>query len=174
MPTALSEVKRMKMMIKALLLALILMMLCGAALAQSAVIDNGNDPASRLNMRSAPSRDAGTVGKFVSGTQVSILEDAGDGWSKVSIGGARHAFTGYMMTQYLGAGSAVDARETRSVVSPYGTPAVVLRDKPSNSYGAVMMLAVGENVTVIGVSGDFCYVLAADGSAGCLLSSELK
>ena len=174
MPTALSEVKRMKMMIKALLLALILMMLCGAALAQSAVIDNGSDPASRLNMRSAPSRDAGTVGKFVSGTQVSILEDAGDGWSKVSIGGARHAFTGYMMTQYLRANSAVDARETRSVVSPYGTPAVVLRDKPSNSYGAVMMLAVGENVTVIGVSGDFCYVLAADGSAGCLLSSELK
>ena len=156
------------------LVFVLLMLLCVSAQAQSAVIDNGSDPSSRLNMRSAPSRDAGAVGKFVSGTQVEIVEDAGGGWSKVKIGGGRHAITGYMMTEYLGGSSAVDARERRSVVSPYGTQSVVLRDRPSNSYNAVMMLPVGESVTLIGVSGDFCYVITVDGSAGCLLLSELK
>ena len=156
------------------LLALLLVLMSAAACAQSAVIDNGSDPSSRLNMRTAPDRSAGAVGKFVSGTQVEIVADAGGGWSQVRIGGGRHAVSGYMMTEYLSGASAVDARESRKVVSPYGTQSVVLRDRPSNSYGAVMMLPVGETVTVIGISGDFCYVLAADGSAGCLLMNELK
>ena len=153
---------------------LMLVLFCSGACAQSAVIDNGSDPSSRLNMRSAPSRDAGALGKFVSGTRVEILADAGNGWSQVQIGGGRHAVSGYMMTDYLKPSSAVDARESRRVDSPYGTPSVVLRDRPSNSYDAVMMLAVGDPVTVIGVSGDFCYVMAGDGSVGCLLSAEIN
>lgn len=153
---------------------LLLMLLSAAACAQGAVVNNGSDPSSRLNMRTAPDKSSAAVGKFVSGTPVEILGDAGGGWSQVRIGSGRHGVSGYMMTEYLSDSSAVDARERRKVVSPYGTPSVVLRDRPSNSYGAVMMLPVGETVTVIGVSGDFCYVLAADGSAGCLLSGELK
>ena len=156
------------------LLVCALLLLPAFALAQSAVIDNGSDPGSRLNLRSAPSRDAQAVGKFVSGTRVEILSDAGDGWSQVRIGGGQNAVTGYMMTQYLRSTSAVDARESRKVTSPYGTQSVVLRDRPSNSYDAVMMLMVGETVTVIGVSGDFCYVQTGDSSVGCLASDELK
>ena len=79
-----------------------------------------------------------------------------------------------MMADYLKPFSEVDARESRTVVSPYGTQSVVLRDRPSNSYDAVAMLMVGESVTVIGVSGDFCFVQLADSSVGCLLGSELK
>lgn len=153
---------------------LLLMLLPVMASAQSAVVDNGSDPASRLNMRSAPSRDAQAVGKFVSGTAVEIVADAGGGWSQVIIGSGQNTLTGYMMTEYLKGSSAVDARESRQVVSPYGTQSVVLRDRPSNSYDAVMMLMVGETVTVIGVSGDFCYVLTNDLSVGCLASNELK
>ena len=157
-----------------LLVCVLLLLLPAFALAQSAVIDNGSDPGSRLNLRSAPSRDAQAVGKFVSGTRVEILSDAGDGWSQVRIGGGQNAVTGYMMTQYLRSASSVDARESRKVTSPYGTQSVVLRDRPSNSYDAVMMLMVGETVTVIGVSGDFCYVQTGDSSVGCLASDELK
>ena len=159
---------------RCLTVLLMLVLLSTTAYAQSAVIDNGSDPSSRLNMRTAPDRNASAVGKFVSGTQVEIVADAGGGWSQVRIGGGRHAVSGYMMTEYLHTSSAVDAKESKTVTSPYGTQSVVLRDRPSNSYGAVMMMPVGETVTVIGVSGDFCYVLAADGSAGCLLSAELK
>ena len=81
-----------------------------------------------------------------------------------------------MMSSYLsrdGAG-VIDARVDKQVASPYGTPAVVLRDRPSNSYGAAGMLAVGEAVKVIGVSGDYCFVQRADGAVGCLAAEELK
>jgi len=156
------------------LLAALLLMLPAMAMARSAVVDNGSDPGSRLNMRTQPSRDASAIGKFVSGTCVEVLGDAGDGWSQVRIGSGRGSVTGYMMTSYLKPSSAVDARENRKVASPYGTQSVVLRDRPSNSYNAVAMLMVGEAVTVIGVSGDFCFVQTADSSVGCLLASELK
>ena len=156
------------------LLAALMLLLPVMALAQSAVIDNGSDPSSRLNMRTAPAKDASAIGKFVSGTRVEILADAGGGWSQVRIGSGQSSVTGYMMTDYLKPSSAIDARESRMVASPYGTQSVVLRDRPSNSYNGVMMLMVGETVTVIGVSGDFCFVQTGDSSVGCLMNSELK
>lgn len=157
-----------------MLLVMLMMIIPAMAAAHSAVVDNGSDPASRLNMRSRPSRDAAAIGKFVSGTQVEVLGDAGDGWSQVRIGSGRGSVTGYMMSSYLKSSSAVDAREHRQVASPYGTQSVVLRDRPSNSYDAVAMLMVGETVTVIGVSGDFCFVQTGDLAVGCLMNSELK
>ena len=158
----------------ALMLAAALLMCASCALAQSAVINNGGDPGSRLNMRSAPGKDAGSMGKFVSGTRVEIISDAGDGWAQVRIGGGRNSISGYMMKEYLSGSSKVDATRRCEVASPYGTPSVVLRDRPSNSYNAVCMLAVGDTVTQIGVSGDFCYVMTEDSTVGCLLASELK
>jgi len=158
----------------ALLFALMLALLPVSAGAQSAVVDNGSDPASYLNMRSAPARDAQVMGRFVSGTPVEVLSDAGNGWSEVRIGGEQSSVTGYMMTSYLKPGSRVDATEQRTVVSPYGTQSVVLRDRPSNSYDAVAMLMVGDMVTVVGSSGDFRYVITSEGCAGCLAGSELK
>ena len=157
-------------------LMLALMFFGGAALAQTAVVDNGSDPGSRLNMRSAPSREASSVGRFSSGTRVQVLADAGEGWAEVTIGSGSASVHGYMMAAYLrdDASGVLDAREERSVVSPYGTPSVVLRDRPSDSYGAVAMLPVGERVTVIGVSGDFCYVQRSDGAVGCLAGDELR
>ena len=153
-------------------LALALMLCAACALAQTAYVDNGSDPESRLNMRSAPDKNAASLGKFYSGTQVQIAADAGGGWSQVTIG----SVSGYMMTQYLSAdaGSVLDARPQKKVVSPYGTPAVVLRDRASDSYTAVTMLPVGESVRVIGLAGDFCYVLTQGGAVGCMESSELK
>ena len=163
----------MKKRLIGLLMALMLLA-PAAAMAHGAVVDNGSDPASRLNMRVQPSREAAAIGKFVSGTPVEVIADAGGGWSQVCIGGGRNSVTGYMMTSYLKDFSMIDARETRCVASPYGTQSVVLRDRPSNSYDAVAMLMVGETVTVIGVSGDFCFVQLADSSVGCLLDSELN
>lgn len=154
-----------------------MLMLCGGAYAQTAVVDNGSNPDSQLNLRKEPSTDAGSVGKFYSGTEVEIVSDAGEGWSEVSIGGGQNSVGGYMMSSYLKSGSeasgVVDGTRGRQVVSPYGTQSVVLRDRPSNSYDAVAMLEVGESVTVIGVSGSFYYVQIADDSVGCLSGDEL-
>lgn len=169
--------KRKTMRLCAFLAAALLMMLfAAAALAQTAYVDNGVNPESRLNMRSAPDRNAASLGRFYSGTQVQILADAGGGWSKVTIGGAQSSVSGYMMTQYLSGDvkAVLDARPKKRVTSPYETPVVVLRDKPSDSYSAVTMLPVDEPVRVIGVFGEFCYVLTQDGTVGCLAADELK
>ena len=152
-------------------LAMTMMAAAPLALAQSAVVDNGSDVTSRLNMRAQPSKDAASLGKFYSGTTVEIVADAGDGWAQVSIGGVE----GYMMTQYLSRdGSGVrDGTYDKRVVSPYGTQSVVLRDRPSDSYDAVAMLTVGETVRVLGTSGGYYYVRTQSDCVGCLSGDEL-
>ena len=160
---------------RAVCLGMLLLMLCGSqAMAQSAVVNNGSDPSSRLNMREQPSRDADSVGQFYTGTPVEIVSDAGGGWSEVTVGGGSNSLSGYMMSRYLStdASSVQEATKEMQVVSPYGTQSVVVRDTPSNSYDAVTMLEVGDEVRVIGTKGNYYYVLLDDNSVGCLSTSE--
>lgn len=156
----------------ALIAALVLLAPC--ALAETGVVD----VTSWLNMRSEPSRSSLSLGSFYSGTQVEIVGDAGEGWSEVSIGEGLGSICGYMKSDYLATGSAVDsvvdATYDMQVVSPYGTRSVVLRSRPSDSFDAVAMLEVGEAVRVIGVSGDFYYVRSGDDAIGCLAGDELN
>lgn len=154
--------------------ALLMALSFSLAQAQGAVIDNGADAAAMLNVRTAPDKGASALGKFLSGTQVEILGDAGSGFSQIAIGTGNGAVTGYAMTQYLAGSAQVNATYEASVASPYGTQSVVLRDKASNSYHPVAMLMVGERVLVIGEMGEFRYVKTGGGCVGCLLESELK
>lgn len=153
-----------------------LMCVCSIAAAQPAVVNNGADPAAQLNLRMEPSTDSLSLGRFCSGTVVEVLADAGGGWAQVTIGGEAGCLSGYMMSSYLStdALAVLDATYEVTVVSPYGTQSVVLRDHPSDSFGAVAMLAVGETVRVIGVSGDYCYVQLADSTVGCLAADEVR
>ncbi len=160
-----------------MVLMMLMMTVCGGrALAQSAVVNNGSNPDSKLNMREAPAKDADAVGQFYTGTPVEIVSDAGDGWAEVTVGGGVNSLSGYMMRQYLSTDvSAVqDATKSMEVISPYGTQSVVVRDTPSNSYDAVAMLEIGDDVRVIGTKGNYYYVLLGDNSVGCLSTSEAK
>lgn len=159
----------------ALLAATVALLLCASgALAQTALVDGSGT----LNMRVQPSRDSRSLGGFYSGAEVEIVSDAGEGWSEVTIGEGQGMLSGYMMSQYLATGEAMDGVRDETydaqVVSPYGTQSVVLRDAPSNSYGAVAMLPVGEQVRVIGESGGFYYVRRDDDSVGCLSGDEVN
>ena len=58
--------------------------------------------------------------------------------------------------------------------SPYGTQSVVLRDVPSDSYGAVAMLMVGQEMTVIGEAEGFFFVLLDEEVFGWLAEDEVK
>lgn len=150
------------------------MMLCAAcALAQAAVVDNGSDPLSLLNLREQPDRSAAVIGRFLSGAQVEVVSSAGD-WSEVVIGTGMGKVKGFVMTQYLAQSARADATYTAVVASPYGTQSVVLRDGPSNSYDAVAMLRVGDGVLVIGEMNEFRFVRTGNGCVGCLLGSELR
>lgn len=54
------------------------------------------DPRDRLNLRAKPSRSGESLGKFFTGTQVEILEEAGD-WYRVRVGFDE----GYMMRDFI-------------------------------------------------------------------------
>ena len=75
-------------------------------------------------------------------------------------------------------GELLSRAKTVYVVSPYGTQSVVLRSEPSDSYDALAMLKVGQELTVVGVRGEFCFVQLEDGSmgwlAGWLADDEIK
>ena len=161
-----------------MLLTAALLCMPAGALAQGAVVNNGSDPASRLNLRREASTQSRSLGKFYTGTQVEIVADAGDGWAQVTLGGSVNSVSGYMSMQYLATGSAAsgvgDATLCMEVVSPYGTQSVVLRSEASDSYDAVAMLTVGESVQVIGVADGFYYVQLDDECVGCLASDELR
>lgn len=165
-------------LVRAAALCLCLLLVPACVCAQQAVVDNGSDPESRLNMRSAPGTDAQSLGKFLSGTQVEIVNQAEGGWSQVELGGSMNSIRGYMKSEYLAVGGdaagVLNATYGVKVISPYGTQSVVLRSEPSDSYDAVAMLTVGQEVTVIGMSGDFYYVQLADRSVGCLASDEVR
>ena len=144
------------------------------AMAQSAVVNNGSDPDSRLNLRQEASTQSRSLGSFYTGTQVEVVEDTGDGWAQVTLGGSVNSVSGYMSSQYLSQEAALDATREMEVVSPYGTQSVVLRSEASDSYEAVAMLTVGESVRVIGVADGFYYVQLDEECVGCLASDELK
>lgn len=165
-------VKDMK---KALLAAILTAMLLalGTASAETALV-NGD----KVNLRGEPKRDARSLGGFLSGTQVEIVSDAGDGWSEIAIGGNGSGVSGYMMNEFLATGDAMrsvnDKTYDAQVVSPYGTQSIVLRSKPSDSFDAKAVLEVGESVRVIGESGAFYYVRTDDGDVGCLADDEVN
>ena len=146
------------------------------AMAQSAVVNNGSDPDSRLNLRQEAGTQSRSLGSFYTGTQVEVVADAGSGWTQVTLGGSVNSVSGYMSSQYLAgeAAGVIDATRSMEVVSPYGTQSVVLRSEASDSYDAVAMLAVGASVQGIGVADGF-YSVQLDGECvGCLASDELK
>lgn len=65
-------------------------------------------------------------------------------------------------------GELLSKAKTVYVVSPYGTQSVVLRSVPSDSYEALAMLKVGQELTAIGQCGEYSFVLLEDGSMGWL------
>ncbi|MBR5224103.1 MAG: SH3 domain-containing protein, partial [Clostridia bacterium] len=75
-------------------------MLASCACAQTLYIDNRETDKvfpERLNFRAEPSAQGDLLGLYYSGTTVEKLEDAENGYVKVTVGGV----TGYMSAEYL-------------------------------------------------------------------------
>ena len=64
------------------------------------------DPNDRLHLRTKPSREANSLGKFWNGTPVRVLNER-DGWCQVEIG-TDGRLTGWMLKKYLVTGSRMD------------------------------------------------------------------
>ena len=121
-----------------------------------------------LRVRREPSADAQALGSLSAGACIQA-EAAGGEWSRVQLG----EIEGYVMSAYLSASPAGETPAAKRVASPYGTPTVVLRSRPSNSYGAAGVLQTGTEVTVLGEFDGF-FAVDSPAGTGFLAKDEVK
>lgn len=131
-----------------------------------AVVHNPN-PLDRLNLRGAPSGDGVVLGKYFNGVIVTLLEDAGNGWSFVSVSGKQ----GYMQRSYLERGGnpvqsamlSVDVAETTALYETESTKARQLASLPR-----------GTTLTAMGIGANgWCHAVV-DGVTGFVLVEKLE
>lgn len=161
-----------KAMLPALVMALLLLLPLFAHADEEylyrAVVANTN-AADRLNLRKKPSSDSDTLGRFYSGTPVTVLSEE-DGWAHVRLGN----LYGYMNSFYL-------MRENRN----YGAPSlfytaecarkdVSVRAQPKNS--AEVLGVVAGKVYVLGdIGDDWRYIYKPDFDLyGYVRANQLK
>jgi len=145
------------------LMLLALIMICTSALAGAptsgaistgkwAVVNNP-DPADRLNLRSAPSREAESLGKYFNGVLVEVLNKADDGWTRVRVGHTE----GYMMTKYLADPAQMTVAvepvlPTATVENPFAESQGLLEKPDSADVTLMVTLKNGTEVTVLGLT----------------------
>ena len=138
----------------------------------SAVVNNPNS-IDRLNLRTKPSQEAPSLGKYYSGTSVEVLSGDENGWTKVRL----HTLEGYMMTKYL-----VFGQEQFKV--GYAMPSVKinntkgvglnLRQDQSTNSPSLGLYKNGSVVCAFGVSQTWCHVRTEDGNVGFMLRENLS
>ena len=118
------------------------------------------DPADRLHLRTKPSRDADSLGKFWNGTPVRVLDER-DGWCQVEIGTDRRLI-GWMMKKYLAFGSKMNS------VTPCFSQQILREDVPQEDMPLYTDLTLKETYcthsawTLMGVADDRLYVIVTD------------
>ena len=124
-----------------------------------AVICNPN-PNDRLHLRTKPSREANSLGKFWNGTPVRVLDER-DGWCQVEIG-TDGRLIGWMMKKYLVTGSRMDQ------VTPCFSQQTLRDDKAETETPIYTDLTLKErycthsNWHLMGVVDDRLYVIVTD------------
>lgn len=155
------------------LLALVLLLFAALAAAQPMAVVNPGKWDDRLNLRAKPDKSASSLGKYYTGTRVSVIEDLG-AWKLVRIasGVSGSRVSGYMMSEYL---REIEGTYSSSVsLMPLGT----LEDAQQllDENGVPLhrgSLPAGEAVYVMGVSGKRVHVLTQDGKMGYLPAGAL-
>lgn len=139
---------------------------------KSATVNNPNS-IDRLNLRTMPSEDAPTLGKYYSGTVVEVLGETQNGWTKVRF----HTLEGYMMTRYLAFGhdqsQVIPTILSVQIKNPNGT-GLNLRRQPSTASPSLGLYPNGSIVTVYGVGETWCHVQTGDGNVGFMLRESLS
>ena len=110
-----------------------------------------------LNIRTGAGTDSDVMGTFAPGDKVTVLGDAGDGWTKVSYNGQ----TGYVSSNYLtqnkteatqgSTDSSSGSTSTGQVM--YATDYVYVRSDDNKKSSTLGCLSAGEAVSVVGNTG---------------------
>lgn len=118
------------------------------------------DPADRLHLRTKPSREANSLGKFWNGTPVRVLGER-DGWCQVKIG-TDGRLTGWMLKKYLVTGEKMDQ------VTPCFSQQILREDEAETKTPIYTDLTLTEQYCthsswhLMGVVNDWLYVVVTD------------
>lgn len=118
------------------------------------------DPNDRLHLRTKPSREADSLGKFWNGTPVRVLNER-DGWCQVEIG-TDGRLIGWMMKKYLVTGAKMDQ------VTPRFSQQTLRDDKAETETPIYTDLSLKERYCthsgweLMGVADDRLYVVVTD------------
>lgn len=118
------------------------------------------DPNDRLHLRTKPSREADSLGKFWNGTPVRVLNER-DGWCQVEIG-TDGRLTGWMLKKYLVTGAKMDQ------VTPRFSQQTLRDDKAETETPIYTDLSLKERYCthsgwhLMGVVNDRLYVIVTD------------
>lgn len=118
------------------------------------------DPNDRLHLRTKPSREANSLGKFWNGTPVRVLGER-DGWCQVEIG-TDGRLTGWMLKKYLVTGEKMDQ------VTPCFSQQILREDEAETKTPIYTDLTLTEQYCthsswhLMGVVNDWLYVVVTD------------
>ncbi len=145
----------------------------------SASQGNGKVNVSALNIRSSASTSSRVLGLVYRGTQVKILESAGD-WYKVSVTISNTTVTGYAFAQYItptssggsgsssgdsssggSGGSSSDSGAASGSTGKVNTSALNVRTGASTSASRLGCIYRNQEVTILGKTGDWYKVSAS-------------
>lgn len=118
------------------------------------------DPNDRLHLRTKPSREADSLGKFWNGTPVRVLNER-DGWCQVEIG-TDGRLTGWMLKKYLVTGLKMDQ------VTPCFSQQILREDEAETKTPIYTDLTLTEQYCthsswhLMGVVNDWLYVVVTD------------
>lgn len=139
------------------IMALIICLICTAVSVdcRTAFADGGDvyavvnnpDAADRLNLRTAPSQTAESLGKYYNGTTVQVVEELDNGWVRVQIGNVG-CVSGYMMKQYLAYGAVPAVQKATPTYTSLSSAWEVYHSQSVD--GSYAMYGYGETVTLLG------------------------
>ncbi|MDD3336021.1 MAG: SH3 domain-containing protein [Eubacteriales bacterium] len=136
-----------------------------------AVVNNPN-PTDRLHLRTAPQKDASSLGKYYNGTAVRVLDENGE-WLHVDVYGVE----GWMMKQYLARGEAMKAVIPRVPTPNAATHLINLYETSNSEYPFYKLTSDGDwlDMRICGVvGGDWFHVWFMDsGRSGYVRQSAL-
>ena len=134
---------------------------------------NNPDSNDRLNLRTNPSPDAPTLGKYYNGTYLEVLSNEKNGWVKVSI----FDLEGYMMAKFLVYPEQLEVGSSTvpSVkINNIGGTGLNLRKAQSTDSSSLGLYSNESTVRVFGVSETWCHVQTEDGNVGFMLRKQLS
>lgn len=141
--------------------------------AETTAVVNKPDPDDRLNLRTKPSEDTPTLGKYYNGIFLDVLSDKKDGWVKVRI----FLLEGYMMAKFLVAPDQIPigaATIPALKIKNTGGTGLNLRKTQSMNSASLGLYKNGQTVLVFGLSETWCHVQTEDGNVGFMLREQLS